>query len=109
MKRQPRNPRTDKLVNERLISMAYGQIGEDCRGSEPRTSPAEWTCTWPEGLKHGTRDLCPFPLLWGVGDIGRAIKSKAHEAEATKVETPLGSLVVVKCLKQPITGFRFTM
>lgn len=29
MKRQPRNPRTDKLVNERLISMAYGQIGED--------------------------------------------------------------------------------
>lgn len=30
MKRQPRNPKTDKLVNERLISMAYGQIGEPC-------------------------------------------------------------------------------
>uniref|UniRef100_A0A803TNZ0 Sodium/potassium-transporting ATPase subunit alpha n=1 Tax=Anolis carolinensis TaxID=28377 RepID=A0A803TNZ0_ANOCA len=28
MKRQPRNPKTDKLVNERLISTAYGQIGE---------------------------------------------------------------------------------
>ncbi|GCB81956.1 hypothetical protein scyTo_0023194, partial [Scyliorhinus torazame] len=28
MKRQPRNPKTDKLVNEKLISMAYGQIGE---------------------------------------------------------------------------------
>uniref|UniRef100_A0A669BA33 Uncharacterized protein n=1 Tax=Oreochromis niloticus TaxID=8128 RepID=A0A669BA33_ORENI len=27
MKRQPRNAQTDKLVNERLISMAYGQIG----------------------------------------------------------------------------------
>merc|ERR1712002_536259 len=27
MKRQPRCPFTDKLVNERLISMAYGQIG----------------------------------------------------------------------------------
>ncbi|XP_058876450.1 sodium/potassium-transporting ATPase subunit alpha-3 [Acipenser ruthenus] len=27
MKRQPRNPRTDKLVNERLISISYGQIG----------------------------------------------------------------------------------
>merc|ERR1719320_1459181 len=27
MKRQPRNPFSDKLVNERLISMAYGQIG----------------------------------------------------------------------------------
>lgn len=27
MKRQPRNPFSDKLVNERLISVAYGQIG----------------------------------------------------------------------------------
>lgn len=27
MKRRPRNPKKDKLVNERLISMAYGQIG----------------------------------------------------------------------------------
>ncbi|XP_071217039.1 sodium/potassium-transporting ATPase subunit alpha-2 isoform X1 [Salvelinus alpinus] len=27
MKRQPRCPKTDKLVNDRLISMAYGQIG----------------------------------------------------------------------------------
>ena len=27
MKRKPRNPVTDKLINERLISMAYGQIG----------------------------------------------------------------------------------
>ncbi|PVD27597.1 hypothetical protein C0Q70_12761 [Pomacea canaliculata] len=27
MKRQPRDPAKDKLVNERLISMAYGQIG----------------------------------------------------------------------------------
>ncbi|XP_010883994.1 sodium/potassium-transporting ATPase subunit alpha-1 [Esox lucius] len=27
MKRQPRNAKTDKLVNQRLISMAYGQIG----------------------------------------------------------------------------------
>ena len=27
MKRQPRNPQKDKLVNERLISVSYGQIG----------------------------------------------------------------------------------
>ncbi|XP_008117666.2 sodium/potassium-transporting ATPase subunit alpha-2 [Anolis carolinensis] len=27
MKRHPRNSKTDKLVNERLISMSYGQIG----------------------------------------------------------------------------------
>ncbi|XP_055950188.1 sodium/potassium-transporting ATPase subunit alpha-like isoform X2 [Argiope bruennichi] len=27
MKRKPRDPQNDKLVNERLISMAYGQIG----------------------------------------------------------------------------------
>uniref|UniRef100_A0A674MJ74 Sodium/potassium-transporting ATPase subunit alpha n=1 Tax=Takifugu rubripes TaxID=31033 RepID=A0A674MJ74_TAKRU len=30
MKREPRNPKSDKLVNERLISMAYGQIGLMC-------------------------------------------------------------------------------
>ena len=27
MKREPRNPGVDRLVNERLISLAYGQIG----------------------------------------------------------------------------------
>jgi sodium/potassium-transporting ATPase subunit alpha len=27
MKRQPRDPKVDKLVNERLISVSYGQIG----------------------------------------------------------------------------------
>ncbi len=27
MKRQPRDPLHDKLVNHRLIGMAYGQIG----------------------------------------------------------------------------------
>lgn len=27
MQRKPRNPQHDKLVNERLISMSYGQIG----------------------------------------------------------------------------------
>lgn len=27
MKRRPRDPLRDKLVNERLISLAYGQIG----------------------------------------------------------------------------------
>lgn len=27
MKRQPRDPNHDKLVNERLISVSYGQIG----------------------------------------------------------------------------------
>jgi len=27
MKRKPRDPKTDKLVNERMISIAYGQIG----------------------------------------------------------------------------------
>lgn len=27
MKRQPRNSQVDKLVNERLISVSYGQIG----------------------------------------------------------------------------------
>lgn len=29
MKRQPRNAKTDKLVNYRLISVAYGQLGNN--------------------------------------------------------------------------------
>lgn len=41
MKRQPRNPKSDKLVNERLISMAYGQIGlsrpQNCKLFVPST------------------------------------------------------------------------
>lgn len=37
MKRQPRNPQTDKLVNERLISMAYGQIGAAGPGAQEGT------------------------------------------------------------------------
>ncbi|CAK9303684.1 unnamed protein product [Gordionus sp. m RMFG-2023] len=34
MKRKPRNPKYDKLVNERLISLAYGQVGmiQACAG-----------------------------------------------------------------------------
>lgn len=61
MKRQPRNPRTDKLVNERLISMAYGQIGEDS-GTPPRLwldaqclahSGHSGTLCWMSGVKAG--------------------------------------------------------
>lgn len=32
MKRAPRNPKSDNLVNHRLIGMAYGQIGAALRG-----------------------------------------------------------------------------
>lgn len=46
MKRQPRNPQTDKLVNERLISMAYGQIGAagpwGSGGPQERSLPSCW-------------------------------------------------------------------
>lgn len=43
MKRQPRNPKTDKLVNERLISIAYGQIGKSFFNT---------TWWWGEGLQN---------------------------------------------------------
>ena len=33
MKRKPRNPRTDKLVNGRLINLVYGMIGKNCLGN----------------------------------------------------------------------------
>ena len=40
MKRAPRNPKTDKLVNDRLTGMAYGQIGA-ARGMRGEGS-GEW-------------------------------------------------------------------
>ena len=45
MKRAPRNSKTDKLVNHRLIGMAYGQIGAAAgmRGGR------EWGEAAPEG------------------------------------------------------------
>lgn len=45
MKRAPRNAKTDKLVNHRLIGMAYGQIGAAAgmRGGR------EWGEAAPEG------------------------------------------------------------
>lgn len=46
MKRQPRNPKTDKLVNERLISMAYGQIGE---APSPDPGPEQEASAGDEG------------------------------------------------------------
>ncbi|XP_008565452.1 PREDICTED: sodium/potassium-transporting ATPase subunit alpha-3 isoform X2 [Galeopterus variegatus] len=57
MKRQPRNPRTDKLVNERLISMAYGQIGE---GLSPDDT------AWARGLENGflPSNLVGIRLNW---------------------------------------------
>lgn len=52
MKRQPRNPKTDKLVNERLISMAYGQIGS------PLTPPPHLPAPPPHLDLHS---LCTAP------------------------------------------------
>lgn len=52
MKRQPRNPQTDKLVNERLISMAYGQIGVPCPVAQGGTLP------------HPTSPDISWPRLW---------------------------------------------
>lgn len=76
MKRQPRNPRTDKLVNERLISMAYGQIGEGrahqppqavtgameatSTGGTPRTHQCHWAPTRDTG--DIPPQLAPWPL-----------------------------------------------
>lgn len=41
MKRAPRNPKTDNLVNHRLIGMAYGQIGA-ARGRRGEGSGERW-------------------------------------------------------------------
>ena len=68
MKRQPRNPQTDKLVNERLISMAYGQIGAEGPwgpGGTPRQVSAQLSGEEPPA-KSQAGDQPPPP---GVGDI----------------------------------------
>lgn len=62
MKRQPRNPRTDKLVNERLISMAYGQIGED-HGAQNQ-GPVQQTGSTPGLRAQSMRQETYVPFLY---------------------------------------------
>ena len=45
MKRAPRNPKADNLVNNRLIGMAYGQIG----AARTRGGPGVWGVAAPAG------------------------------------------------------------
>lgn len=61
MKRQPRNPRTDKLVNERLISMAYGQIGEG-RAHQPPQAVTGATGATSTGGTPGPTSVTGHPL-----------------------------------------------
>ncbi len=89
MKRQPRNPFTDKLVNERLISMAYGQIGMIQAGGDLIRS---WR---PKRNKerYGTDRLCTsFYNGWLV----------AFDSQLTGV-VPLGHTVRAINLPPPIT------
>lgn len=44
MKRAPRNPKSDNLVNHRLIGMAYGQIGAALRGVGAGVMGSGCTC-----------------------------------------------------------------
>lgn len=69
MKRQPRNPRTDKLVNERLISMAYGQIGEDL-GTLPRLQL--WAQDLAQCLVHCGHPATLCQLSGGPVGLGAA-------------------------------------
>uniref|UniRef100_A0A8C8VR57 Sodium/potassium-transporting ATPase subunit alpha n=1 Tax=Pelusios castaneus TaxID=367368 RepID=A0A8C8VR57_9SAUR len=68
MKRQPRNPKTDKLVNERLISMAYGQIGEGgcgcwllSLGLHPSTERHKWQGAAAPSHRGGPVPCFPSP------------------------------------------------
>jgi len=64
MKRDPRNKFTDKLVNERLISMAYGQIGMI-------QALAGFVCYFFIMLDHGffPSDLLGLRAKWDDGDF----------------------------------------
>lgn len=84
MKRQPRNPRTDKLVNERLISMAYGQIGEDL-GTPPR--PRLLARDLEQCLAH-----CGHPetLCWSGEQVGLGAAGLEEAAFRWVVATTVG-------------------
>lgn len=61
MKRAPRNPKTDNLVNNRLIGMAYGQIGAagGMRG---------WgSGGWPHLPGHGRQGDALMTANWVLG------------------------------------------
>jgi magnesium-transporting ATPase (P-type) len=60
MKRQPRNPFTDKLVNERLISMAYGQIGMIQAGGR------SYSCRTKRNKERYGRVVFVLPILMDV-------------------------------------------
>lgn len=72
MKRDPRNKFTDKLVNERLISMAYGQIGMI-------QALAGFVCYFFIMLDHG---FYPYDLL--------GLRARWDDAEYHMVEDSYG-------------------
>ncbi|XP_056592491.1 sodium/potassium-transporting ATPase subunit alpha-1-like [Triplophysa dalaica] len=113
MKRQPRNAQTDRLVNERLISMAYGQIGmiQALAGFFTYIVVMGESGFWPShlpGLRVGWEDRSISDLEDSYGqqwtyESRKIIESTCHTAYFVSiVVTQWGDLIIVKTRKNSI-------
>ncbi|KAA0722726.1 Sodium/potassium-transporting ATPase subunit alpha-1 [Triplophysa tibetana] len=113
MKRQPRNAQTDRLVNERLISMAYGQIGmiQALAGFFTYIVVMGESGFWPSllpGLRVGWEDRSISDLEDSYGqqwthESRKIIEYTCHTAYFVSiVVTQWGDLIIVKTRKNSI-------
>uniref|UniRef100_A0A8C1IZS6 Sodium/potassium-transporting ATPase subunit alpha n=1 Tax=Cyprinus carpio TaxID=7962 RepID=A0A8C1IZS6_CYPCA len=113
MKRQPRNAKTDRLVNERLISMAYGQIGmiQAVAGFFTYIVVMSENGFWPSylpGLRVGWEDRSISDLEDSYGqqwtyEARKIIESTCHTAFFISiVVVQWGDLIIVKTRRNSI-------
>uniref|UniRef100_A0A8C1NLR8 Sodium/potassium-transporting ATPase subunit alpha n=1 Tax=Cyprinus carpio TaxID=7962 RepID=A0A8C1NLR8_CYPCA len=113
MKRQPRNAQTDRLVNARLISMAYGQIGmiQAVAGFFTYIVVMSENGFWPSylpGLRVGWEDRSVSDLEDSYGqqwtfEARKIIESTCHTAFFISiVVVQWGDLIIVKTRRNSI-------
>ncbi|XP_026060529.1 sodium/potassium-transporting ATPase subunit alpha-1 isoform X3 [Carassius auratus] len=113
MKRQPRNAQTDRLVNARLISMAYGQIGmiQAVAGFFTYIVVMSENGFWPSylpGLRVGWEDRSISDLEDSYGqqwtfEARKIIESTCHTAFFISiVVVQWGDLIIVKTRRNSI-------
>uniref|UniRef100_A0A671PCI0 Sodium/potassium-transporting ATPase subunit alpha n=1 Tax=Sinocyclocheilus anshuiensis TaxID=1608454 RepID=A0A671PCI0_9TELE len=113
MKRQPRNAQTDRLVNARLISMAYGQIGmiQAVAGFFTYIVVMGENGFWPSylpGLRVGWEDRSISDLEDSYGqqwtfEARKIIESTCHTAFFISiVVVQWGDLIIVKTRRNSI-------
>ncbi|XP_054549519.1 sodium/potassium-transporting ATPase subunit alpha-4 isoform X2 [Talpa occidentalis] len=75
MKRSPRNPACDYLVNHRLIGMAYGQIDKEC-GQDPLQEHKAADCLHSRVVSEGSGGTGPKLVVGGQGSEERVAEDR---------------------------------